>query len=221
MLGAFGGALAIVALFLPTYLAQPFATLQPGDCCSYYEPLYSSLTGVQVLFGERSMYYSSGWWLWVWQALAVLAAINVLAVASDRVRNLLLKMGKLLVAGGVFLACAVGSQLFYALPFALGLFFSLRYTLRASEERRIRLKLAWPVVGMGALVAGTAQFFSQSNDTLAQLAGSDSYPDPSYHYTYLTSLGPGAWLTFAGLLTALLGAVLVAQASKQVGPAVP
>jgi hypothetical protein len=221
ILSVLGSLLVIVGMFLPTYLAKPLltATFSNAYCCyPYLDASNASLTGAQVLLLQTSISYWNSLGLLALQALIPIAAINTLGVVpkTQKQRRVLSLASIWTLAALVILGCMGLYFLLYLAVLAVPTLILLTITLRRSDRTRFWLRLVWPIIGIGALIGSTDLFFSNASGVLLQAAG-----PTNYSYDYLASLGPGAWLSFAGLLMALLGGVLVFQARKQAAASPP
>jgi hypothetical protein len=218
LLAVLGSMLALVGFFFPTYLALPLLMAFSSTNYAYVDSLYltpedARLTGMRVLFLQTpfgGFFSDTSLALLAWQGITFLAVMNTLVLASTRMRKFSFRLGTVGYGAMLFLACLGMYTLLYFAMLAIPLFISLALSAKGSDRIRAWLRLAWPVIGIGALIGSTALFFSTMSKLLPQVTG-----PTAYSYDYFASLGSGAWLSLAGLLTALLGGVLAFQARKQ------
>ncbi len=218
LLAVIGSLLTLFGFFLPTYLALPLLNIASYSDNPYIGSLYitpenAKITGMQILVLQTSFggfFSSTGFTLLLLQGVVFAAVINTLSLISTRMRKFSLRSGTLLGGAFLFLACLGMYIMFYVLAVTIPLLISLSLSAKRSDHVRAWLRMAWPVIGIGALIASTAYFFSTMADVLPQVTG-----PTAYRYDYFASVGPGAWLSLAGLLTTLLGGVLEFQARKQ------
>ncbi len=221
-----GSLLTFVGFFLPTYLALPLLAASPPSnpynpyLSPYYIPLEAaSITGAQVLFLAASFggfISNGGLTILALQWTTFLAIINSVGLASDWMLKFSRRAGIVIFGGILFLGCMGAYLFFYVAVAAIPVLVTLSISAKSSSRVRPWLKMAWPVIGGAALIGSTFQFFSAMSRVLTQIVGPGTY-----HYDYFSSLGSGAWLSFAGLLAALLGGVLAFQAGKQASASTP
>lgn len=222
VLTAVGSLFTLSSFFFPTYLALPLLTSissgnypydYPSIDAAYLTPENARITGIQLLFLQTAFggfFSSTSLTLLALQGVIFAAVINTLSLTSTRMRKFSLRSGILICGAFLFLACLGMYTMFYVLAVTILLLISLSLSAKCSDRVRAWLRMAWPVVGIGALIGSTAYFFSTMAALLPQITG-----PTAYSYDYFASLGSGAWLSLAGLLTALLGGLLAFHTRKQ------
>ncbi|HEY7123910.1 MAG TPA: hypothetical protein VH540_08150 [Ktedonobacterales bacterium] len=220
VLGSIG---TFAGFFFPTYLVLPLLIILASKSYVYVDSSFyltdAKITGVQVFFLSVSfggLFSNTDLTIVALQGTIFLAAINILGLTSERMRKFSFRTAILIFGAMVFLACLGLYLLFYLIVVAVPVLISLTLTAKGSDRVRSWLRMIWPLIGSGALIGNTVYFFSFMSRVLPQAVG-----NTAYRYDYFSSLGPGAWLSFAGLLTALLGGMLVFQAQKQASASTP
>jgi hypothetical protein len=218
LLARLGSVLTLIGFFLPTYLALPLLDTFFYSGYTYVGSLYltpenARITGMQILFLQTSFggfFSNTGFTLLALQGVILAAVMNTLSLASTRQRKFSFRSGVIGFVALLFLACLGMYTLLYFAAITLPVLISLSFTAKRSDHVRAWLRIGWPVIGIGALIGSTTHFYSTMAGILPQVTG-----PTAYSYDYFASLGSGAWLSLAGLLTALLGGLFAFHASKQ------